>query len=1029
MRRKNTKKTDAIIIAVLIIICAAIGFSVVRQNDSGDINTDEQSAVPQTGSEKQLRYTDYAGKRLGIKTGTLFDGMTQSHIPDAQISYFNTYTDLVGALLTDKIDGFAADEPVAKCMMAEDPRISYIKDYLEEYGFGYAFPKTDEGKEVCDKFSEYIQKLKSDGTLQEIDDIWFGTDKSKKVIPPLNELSAQNGVLKYAVESANEPFVFMQDGEIVGYDIDIAYRFCKEYGYGLELSDMNFGAIIPAVQSGKCDFGSSGMTINEERSKSVYFTEPNFEGGAILVVRAADIAGMDNGNESTAKTVKWQDYNGKKIGIMTGSSFEKPTFKNFPDSEYSYYNNYSDMNIALNQGLIDGYIGDEPTVKSICIEQPQIDFIDDKIQEDNYSFGFPKDTEKSKKLCGEFNDFLAKAKADGVIDELEAVWLGTDEDKKVVDLSEIENNPEKIKIVISSSLTPFTYIKDGKYVGYAMDLALRFGKEYGYSFDIEDVDPAAFIAGVTSGKYDMGVGSVSVTPERKESMLFSEPFYNGGMVLAVRNSDLAVKPSGSYENIEDMPLSELADKRLGVMTGSLYEKFLKERYPNAPLSYFNNQPDMAAALSSDKIDGFCVPELTAKSFAAADASLTYLKEPFTKLDYAFAFPKEPSSEKLCTELNEFLAEIRSSGEYDEMKEVWFGDDESKKNIDMSDLTGENGTIKFATTGTFEPFSYVKDGQTVGFEVDIAVRFCRKYGYGMDISLMDFGAIIPGLTSEKYDMSACNITITEERAQSIRFSDPDYTANAVVMVRKMAANTTNEAQEESVGFLSGLKQSFEKNFIREARWKLVVEGIATTLVITFFSTLFGTVLAFLICIFRRTESRLAILLSDIYVRILQGTPAVVLLMILYYIVFGKSGLNAVIVAIVGFSLNLAAYVSEMMRSGIESIDPGQIEAALALGFTEKQAFYKFIFPQAATRFLPVYRGEIVSLLKNTSIVGYIAVQDLTKMSDIIRSRTYEAFFPLIATALIYFALAWVITLILGKVEKMTDPKSKRQKIDK
>ncbi|MBR1736024.1 MAG: amino acid ABC transporter permease, partial [Firmicutes bacterium] len=256
-------------------------------------------------------------------------------------------------------------------------------------------------------------------------------------------------------------------------------------------------------------------------------------------------------------------------------------------------------------------------------------------------------------------------------------------------------------------------------------------------------------------------------------------------------------------------------------------------------------------------------------------------------------------------------------------------------------------------------------------------------------------------------------------------DPEYTANAVVMVRKTAGNVsgeTSEAQEK--GFIEGLKQSFEKNFIREARWKLIVEGICTTLIITFFSTLFGTILAFLICIFRRTESKLAITLSNIYVRILQGTPLVVLLMILYYIVFGKSGIDAVAVAVVGFSLNLAAYVSEMMRSGIESIDPGQREAALALGFTERQAFYKFIFPQAATRFLPVYRGEIVSLLKNTSIVGYIAIQDLTMMSDIIRSRTYEAFFPLIVTALIYFLLAWVISLILGKVEKGVSPKVKR-----
>ena len=752
---------------------------------------------------------------------------------------------------------------------------------------------------------------------------------------------------------------------------------------------------------------SIGIAVNKSKTGD--------EGTA---VKTADTVGT----ESAAKNVKWQDYNGKKIGILTASAFEDATLENFPDSEYLYYNTYSDLNIALSSGMIDGYVGDEPVLKAIHNEQPQIDYIKNVIQEDNYSFGFPKNVEKSDKLCKEFNEFLVKAKADGVIDELDTLWFGTDEDKKVVDFSAIENNPEKLKIVICSSVTPFTYIKDGKYVGYAMDLAVRFCKEYGYSLEIEDVDIPGLLVGVTSGKYDMGVAPISITPERAESMLFGEPFYYGGLTLAVRSSDLEGQSSGNYENIEDMPLSELADKCLGVMTGSLYEKFLKERYPDAPLSYFNSQPDMAAALSSDKIDGFCVPELTAKSFAAADTSLTYLKEPFTQLDYAFAFPKDPSSEGLCSELNEFLSEIRASGEYDEMKEIWFGDDESKKNIDMSDLTGEKGTLKFATTGTFEPFSYVKDGETVGFEVDIAVRFCRKYGYGLDISLMDFGAIIPGLTSQKYDMSACNITITEERAQSIRFSDPDYTANAVVMVHK-TANAVNEQETESGGFLNGLKQSFEKNFIREARWKLIVQGIATTLVITFFSTIFGTILAFLICIFRRTESRLAILLSDIYVRVLQGTPAVVLLMILYYIVFGKSGLNAVVVAIVGFSLNLAAYVSEMMRSGIESIDPGQREAALALGFTERQAFYKFIFPQAATRFLPVYRGEIVSLLKNTSIVGYIAIQDLTKMSDIIRSRTYEAFFPLIATALIYFLLAWVISLILGKVEKMTDPRKK------
>jgi polar amino acid transport system substrate-binding protein len=201
----------------------------------------------------------------------------------------------------------------------------------------------------------------------------------------------------------------------------------------------------------------------------------------------------------------------------------------------------------------------------------------------------------------------------------------------------------------------------------------------------------------------------------------------------------------------------------------------------------------------------------------------------------------------------------------------------------------------------------------------------------------------------------------------------------------------------------------------------------TCLITLLSAAFGTLLAFAVCMFRRTGSVLANAISNIYVKLLQGTPIVVLLMILYYVIFTHSGLSAMWVAVIGFSLNFGAYTSEIMRSGIESVDKGQREAALALGYTENQAFFRFIFPQAAVRFIPVYRGEVISLLKSTSIVGYIAIQDLTKMSDIIRSRTYEAFFPLIVTAVIYFILAWIISvllkLVLGRIKPHKNKKLK------
>jgi polar amino acid transport system substrate-binding protein len=145
------------------------------------------------------------------------------------------------------------------------------------------------------------------------------------------------------------------------------------------------------------------------------------------------------------------------------------------------------------------------------------------------------------------------------------------------------------------------------------------------------------------------------------------------------------------------------------------------------------------------------------------------------------------------------------------------------------------------------------------------------------------------------------------------------------------------------------------------------------------------------------------------------------MILYYLVFGKVGISAIIVAIIGFSINFGVYVSEMISMGINAVEKGQIEAAAALGFTRSQVFRKVTFPQAAQHFVPIYKGAFISMVKDTSVVGYIAIEDLTKVSDIIRSRTLEAFFPLIVTAVIYYLVANLLAFVLTKIEIRINPK--------
>ncbi|MBR1750584.1 MAG: ABC transporter permease subunit [Ruminococcus sp.] len=486
-------------------------------------------------------------------------------------------------------------------------------------------------------------------------------------------------------------------------------------------------------------------------------------------------------------------------------------------------------------------------------------------------------------------------------------------------------------------------------------------------------------------------------------------------------SSTAQKSALTPDDVRSRPFSYYAENgKIGAITGGLYEVEILRRFPDADVLQFNAQPDLAVALSEGKIDAFTCPVSSAEDFMAEDDGLTYLDEVFMEIPYGFAFQKTGGKNELRDQLNDYLAKIQSDGTYDEIVDIWFGTDESKKTVDIP----ESGSrvLRYITASTMQPYSYIKDGTNAGLEIDIISRFCKEYGYGLEIDNADFGSLIAGVSSGTYDLASGTIMITEERAQSVDFSDVYYTTDAVAVVRKETADTNTE----KTSFIQDIKDSFEKNFIREDRYKLILEGIGTTCLITVLSALFGSVLAFLVCMFRRTGSKLADIISNIYVKLLQGTPMVVLLMILYYIVFGKSGLSAVWVAVIGFTLNFGAYVSEIMRSGIESIDGGQREAALALGYSENQAFFKFIFPQAAVRFLPVYKGELISLLKSTSIVGYIAIQDLTKMSDIIRSRTYEAFFPLIVTAVIYFILAWILSLILKFVLKRVSPKRKKKK---
>ncbi|MBQ1527148.1 MAG: ABC transporter permease subunit, partial [Lachnospiraceae bacterium] len=331
------------------------------------------------------------------------------------------------------------------------------------------------------------------------------------------------------------------------------------------------------------------------------------------------------------------------------------------------------------------------------------------------------------------------------------------------------------------------------------------------------------------------------------------------------------------------------------------------------------------------------------------------------------------------------------------------------------------------------FTCYVDGELAGYDIELAKRFAAWLGASLEFKIYDYEGIVAAAQGGDVDCIFANLYVTPERQESIEFSDPTFVVEVGVMVQDTNASAAGGDRADPSGgskegagpanFMDSLKESFYKTFIREDRWKLFLEGMVTTLLITILSIIFGTLIGFLVFLLCRRGNPVANGITRAFIWLIEGMPVVVLLMILYYIVFSNAKLSGVTVSVIAFSLIFAASVFNMLRAGVAAVGRGQMEAAYSLGYTETKAFFRTILPQALPNVMPSYKVQIKSLIKATAVVGYVAVQDLTKMGDIVRSRTYEAFFPLIAVAVFYFILAGLLIRIVDRIEIHTVPGSR------
>lgn len=471
---------------------------------------------------------------------------------------------------------------------------------------------------------------------------------------------------------------------------------------------------------------------------------------------------------------------------------------------------------------------------------------------------------------------------------------------------------------------------------------------------------------------------------------------------------------------------DLHGQVLCAQVGSVSDLYFTEAYKDSEIKYVDYATDIPLMVMSGKADAGATSSLVWMTQQNSYPELSHFSIESTRTDVGFALDKRNA--ELAAQINDFFDRFLDTEEFNEMMDGWCQDPDRHPMPQPDPEDCYAGVITVAVSPDQPPHDMIRNGDIVGIEPELMVRFAMEKHMRVEFMALSFPGIIPALVSGKADVGCSLFSITEERKKTVMFTNPWTQETIDIMVRRERMSHDDDSAAElnagEDGTLSGLLErvsvSFKRNVLEEKRYEMLLKGTLSTIIISLLSAFLGTLLGVLLSCGSMSRHKPLARISGLYISFMRCMPQVVLLMVMFYVVFGKTDMNAISVSVVSFSLCFGAYVSVIFTSTLKSIDKGQSEAALSMGFTPMKTFFQFVLPQFMPRALPVYRNEFISLVKATSIVGYIGTFDLTRAGDVIRSRTFEAFFPLILVTAVYFLIIWLLTLLLSYAELKSQP---------
>lgn len=996
VKSSRTKRTAA---GIMALILTALCFTVL-------FNTPFVYAEGENDTQQTEEY-ELSGKTVGVQLGTVGELRVRPYGETSRsaVEYYYSQAETVRALIEKKVDCIVLDESSAEAAAQQNEGVRVIENEFSKEE--YKFIVNSNNKELLNKMNKALKKLKDNKTLENIVKNYAGTDAEKGRTPYNKKDIERTGTITLAVYTSMKPYAYIENSTFVGIDIDVMQAVCDELKTELAVIVTDKERVASSVVWETADVGALGASdyrIPDDTKKELAYTGVYATSVQKIAVYTEpepepEPEESQETSEEPAPEVDAYDFKDKTIGVQLGTTGDiyATDYEDDGTAKVERYSKAADAIQALKQQKIDCVILDEQPALNFVQRNKDIRILKKEFTLEDYALCLKKG---NKELLDKVNAALAKLKEDGTLAKIITNYIGTDEEKGTMpyEKKDVQRNGTLV-VATNAEFPPYEYVDNGKITGIDMDIMQAICDEIGVELKIENMKFDSIIASVNAGKADVGAAGMTVTDERKKNVDFSDPYTTSKQVIIVYDDEI--------DSVDD-----LIGKTIGVQLGTTGDIYATdyETDGTAKVERYSKAADAVQALKQGKIDCVILDEQPAKNFVEKNNDIKIIDEEFTLEDYALCLKKGRTD--LLDKINAALKKLKDDGIIAGIITNYIGtDDEKGKTPYKKKDVQRNGTLVVATNAEFPPYEYVDNGNIIGIDMDIMQAVCDELGMELKIENMKFDSIIAAVDAGKADVGAAGMTVTEERKKNVDFSDPYTTSKQVIIIKN------KNADGEALNFWEKLKQ----NFVDQDRWRYLLDGLGTTLLITALSILIGLLLGTLIAVVRTVHDqngKLVILnfICKLYLTIIRGTPAVLQLLIIYYGVFSAVDVSKIVVAVVAFGLNSAAYVAEVIRSGINAVDKGQFEAGRCLGLSYKQTMSSIIMPQAFKNMLPALLNEVISLLKETAICGYIALQDLTMGGDIIRSQTFDAFLPLIAVAIVYLIIVVILTRIVTVLER-------------